>query len=47
MIIGGDGAARLSAAGFQETVEKAAAQMREHVRRQETARNRPFEGLEL
>lgn len=47
MIIWGDGAARLSAAGFQETVEKAAEQMREHVRRQETARNRPFEGLEL
>ncbi len=47
MIIWGDGAARLSAAGFRETMEKAAAQVREHVRRQETARNRPFEGLEL
>ncbi len=47
MIIWGDGAVRLSAAGFREAVEEAAAQVREHVRRQETARNRPFEGLEL
>ncbi|WP_300844963.1 NYN domain-containing protein [uncultured Acetatifactor sp.] len=47
MIIWGDGAVRLSAAGFREAVEEASAQVREHVRRQETARNRPFEGLEL
>ena len=47
MIIWGDGAVRLSAMGFREAVEEASAQVREHVRRQETARNRPFEGLEL
>ena len=48
MIIWGDGAVRLSAAGFREAVEEASARGRERYDRQrETARNRPFEGLEI
>lgn len=48
IIIWGDGAARLSAAGFREAVKEAAAQGREQYRRRtEKARNRPFENLDI
>ena len=49
MIIWGDGAVRLSAAGFKEAVEAASAQGRDllYGRGQEQVRNRPFEGVEL
>lgn len=48
MIIWGDGAVRLSAAGFREAVEEASAQGREqYARQREKAPNRPFEGLGL
>ena len=48
MIIWGDGAVRLSAAGFREAVEEASARGREQYgRRQEKVGNRPFDGLKL
>ncbi len=47
MIIWGEGAARLSAEGFRESVEAAAAQIRErYLGSREKGWNRPFEGLE-
>lgn len=45
MIIWGDGAVRLSAQGFRDTVESAVRQMREqYLQREERVGNRPFEG---
>nr|WP_304709518.1 TetM/TetW/TetO/TetS family tetracycline resistance ribosomal protection protein [uncultured Acetatifactor sp.] len=46
MIIWGEGAVRLSAAGFREVIEETSARAREQYERQvEIVRNRPFEGL--